>query len=129
MNCQNKKKFDISSIVFEPSVIQDSNNKEIFKLVGYYNQKRFACAMSIYSETPDKENSTDIYNHIATKKKSGGLSGGAIAAIVICSIVALAIVAAIIYCLTRRKSNGINNVFSIVLLSTKFLIINRRNKF
>ena len=113
MKCQNKEKFDISSVVFEPSVIQDSNNKEIFKLDSYYNQKRFACAMSVYSETPENEdsgNSTDFHNHIATKKSSGGLSGGAIAAIVICSVVALAIVAAIIFYLTRSKPNEINTI-------------------
>ena len=110
MNCQNKEKFDVSSIVFTPSVIQDSNNKEIFKLDGYYNQKRFACAMSVYSEIPEKGNSTDFHNHIATKKSSGGLSGGAIAAIAICSVVALAIIAAIIFYLTRRKPNEINSI-------------------
>ena len=112
MKCQNKEKFDISSVVFEPSVIQDSDNKEIFKLDGYYNQKRFACAMSVYSETPDKENSgnsTDFYNHIANKKTSGGLSGGAIAAIVICSVVALAIVAALKFYLSRSKQIELNN--------------------
>ena len=69
--------------------------------------------MSVYSETPDKENSgnsTDFHNHIATKKSSGGLSGGAIAAIAICSVVALAIIAAIIFYLTRRKPNEINSI-------------------
>ena len=110
MNCQNKEKFDISSIVFTPSVIQDSNNKEIFKLDGYYNQKRFACAMSVYSETPEKENSTDIYNHFPPRKKSSGLSGGAIVAIVICSMVALTIIAVMACFLIKRKSNQINSI-------------------
>ena len=110
MNCQNKEKFDISSIVFSPSVIQDFNNKEIFKLDDYYNQKRFACAMSVYSETPDKENSTSLSNNFAMKKKSGGLSGGAIAAIVICSIAALAAIAIVISLLNRKKPNETDNV-------------------
>ena len=71
MNCQNKEKFDISSIVFVPSIIQDFNNKEIFKLDGYYNQKRFTCAMSVYSETPYKENSnvsTAFYKKFQIKR-------------------------------------------------------------
>ena len=59
--------------------------------------------MSVYSETPDKENSTSFFNNFAMKKKSGGLSGGAIAAIVICPIVTLAIVAVIISLDKRSK--------------------------
>lgn len=97
MKCNNKEKFDVSSIIFESQVIQDSENKEIFKLNDYINQKRFACAMSVNSEIPEKENSTttSLFN-MPMKRKSGGLSGGAIAAIVICSIIALAIVGIII---------------------------------
>ena len=110
MKCHNKEKFDISSIIIESQVIQDSENKEILKINSFYNQKRFACAMSVYSEieTPEDNNSTTntpntpntptttntptTLNNIPMRKSSGGLSGGAIAAIVICSIVALAIV-------------------------------------
>ena len=66
--------------------------------------------MSVYSETPDKENSTAFYNNMPMRKNSGGLSGGAIAAIVICSIVALAIVAVIISLAKRSKPNEIDNV-------------------
>ena len=57
--------------------------------------------MSVYSETPDNQNSTDydVKNHLI-KNKSKGLSGGAIAAIVICSILVLAIVG-ILFALIR----------------------------
>ena len=110
MNCKNKQKLEVSSIIFAPSVIQDFNNKEIFKLDGYYNQKRFACAMSVYSETPDKENSNVFYNNMIMRRNSRGLSLGAIAAIVIFSIVALATVAVIISLVKRSKPNEIDNV-------------------
>ena len=116
MKCNNKEKFDVSPIILESQVIQDSENKEILKLNSYMNQKRFACAMSVNSEIPEKENgqngqngengengenstntdSTSSYFNIPMKKKSGGLSGGAIAAIVICSVIALAIVGVIV---------------------------------
>ena len=107
MNCHNKEKFDISSIIFEPSVIKDSQSKEIFKLENYYNQKRFACAMSVYSEIP-KKNTTDesestSFQNIPIKKSSSGLSGGAIAAIVICLTVILAIIAIIVSLIRSGK--------------------------
>ena len=66
--------------------------------------------MSVYSETPDKENSTSLSNNFAMKKKSGGLSGGVIAAIVICSIAALAAIAIVISLLNRKKPNETDNV-------------------
>jgi hypothetical protein len=104
MKCHNKEKFDISSIIIETQVIQDSENKEILKLNSFYNQKRFACTMSVYSEieTPEDNNSTittntptstetPTLNHFRMRKNTRGLSGGAIAAIVICSVAALAI--------------------------------------
>ena len=99
MKCNNKEKFDVSPIILESQVIQDSENKEILKLNSYMNQKRFACAMSVNSEIPENSTTTDTtssFFNIPMKKKSGGLSGGAIAAIVICSIIALAIVGIII---------------------------------
>ena len=117
MNCYNKEKFDISFIIFAPTIIQDFDNKVIFILDGYYNQKRFACAMSSYSEATNKENkeneennSTTINNNydnnkIIMRKKSNGLSGGGIAAIVICSVVVLALVAIIIIIYSVKGKN------------------------
>ena len=110
-NKNNKEKFDISSIIFAPTIIQDFDNKVIFILDEYYNQKRFACAMSSYSETPNKENDTTIINNnynsskIIMRKKSNGLTGGSIAAIVICSVVVLALVAIITIIFSVKGKN------------------------
>ena len=133
MKCNNKEKFDISSIIFEQQVIQDSENKEILKLNGYYNQKRFACAMSVYSEieTPENNNSTTTtentpttFSNLPMRKKSGGLSGGAIAAIVICSIVALAIVGIIIAMAKSGKFSSQNQQQSDYSLRTNSSVNN-----
>ena len=115
MNCHIKEKFDISSIIFEPCFIKNVDNNIIFLLNGYSNQKRFACSISVYSEITDPNStstntstntsnntstnsptSTSNINHVKMKKNSGGLSGGAIAAIVICSVAVLAITGVII---------------------------------
>lgn len=129
MNCHIKEKFDISSIVFEKYYIKDADNNVIFLLNSYSNQKRFACSMSVYSEitdpnststntstnTPDDTStnsptSTSNINHVKMKKNSGGLSGGAIAAIVICSIVVLAITGVIIYLVKSGKFSKTENI-------------------
>ena len=99
MKCNNKEKFDISSVVFEPQVIKNYDNQDIFKLGSYYYLKRFSCAMSYNSEIPDNDVVT-VYNE-PTKKKSHGLSGGIIALMVICFIVCIAII--IMIFLRNRK--------------------------
>ena len=95
MECKNKEKFDISPILFEQTVIQDSKGMEIFILRNYTNQKSFRCIINVNSESPIKVNN-ERYNAPIKKTNSNGLSKGAIAAIIICSIIGLAIVAAII---------------------------------
>ena len=95
MKCNNKEKFDKSSILFEQTVIQDSKGKEIFILSNYTNQKSFACEISVKSESPISNKNVN-YNRPIMKTGSSGLSGGAIAAIIICSIIALAIIAGIL---------------------------------
>ena len=95
MECNNKEKFDKSSILFEQTVIQDSKGKEIFILSNYTNQKSFGCGISVKSDSPISNKNT-AYNQPIMKTGSNGLSGGTIAAIIICSIIALAIIAGII---------------------------------
>lgn len=74
MKCNNKEKFDISSVIFEPQVIKNFDNKEIYKLASYYYQKRFSCAMSTNSESPDNDLNNDFrFNNMSMAKKSQGL--------------------------------------------------------
>ena len=125
MVCQNKEEFEASTIMFDTMIVKDSNNKEIFKLIEYTNKDKFACIISTNSSEPKPNNETNKtensetdrpsstndtdapetstikdddgpYNHPTQKKSEGGLSGGAIAAIVICCVIALAIVGALI---------------------------------
>ena len=117
MNCKNKEKFDASSIMFEPTVIQDSEKKKIFKIKEKSIENKFACIVSVDSEVPntnstvlddDDDDDNDDNNNIGVntpfkKKSDRGLSGGAIAAIVICSIVALSIVGILIALGLRKK--------------------------
>ena len=117
MDCHNKEKFDVSTIMFEQKLVKDSEGNYIFKLNNYINQKQFACDISVNSvplsskESGDVKNNTNEedkekdkdndskstrYNKFYKADNSGGLSGGAIAAIIICCIVVLAIIAAFI---------------------------------
>ena len=128
MDCHNKEKFDVSTIMFEQSLIKDSEGNYLFNLNNYTNQKQFACDISVNStvpssktdednnnnntnstvKNPDEDESTDKikkYNKGYFKTGSNGLSGGAIAAIIICSIVVLAIVGALIG-LSRKSSQA-----------------------
>jgi len=109
MKCQNKEKFDSSSIIFEPTVVQDSEGNHIFKLNNYYsNQKRFSCIISVNSVILNKEGEptdNNIYNSQYFKKGTSGLSGGKIAAIVICCVFVIAVVVAIIIYIRSKSAN------------------------
>ena len=95
MKCKNKEKFNISPILFEQTVIKDSKGIEIFILRNYTNQNSFRCKINVNSERPINVNN-ERYNQPIRKTGSNGLSRGGIAAIIICSIIALAIAAVII---------------------------------
>ena len=97
MECNNKEKFGKSSILFEQTVIKNSNGEEIFILSNYTNQKSFGCAISGKSET----STSKAYNRAIRKTNSSGLSGGAIAGIIIACIAIVAIVLGLIL-LTKK---------------------------
>jgi len=107
MTCENKDKFGISQIILDRSLIQDSEGNYIFIINTYTSVEQFSCDISLNSikteETPNPSSSTPsasssiIYRR--SKKSSGGLSGGAIAGIVVgcvVTIVAVGIVAALL---------------------------------
>ena len=123
MICQNSDKFDISQIMIEKSIIKDSEGNSIFKINSYNSAEQFSCDISLNSlkktepeknETIPKSNSEPISEPEANKTTNGnsfriwlrsgsGLSGGAIAAIVISLV--LAIVAVIIALIFLKKQN------------------------
>ena len=96
MECNNKEKFGKSSILFEQTIIKNSNGEEIFILSNYTNQKSFGCAISGKSETsstptPTPSSTSKGENRAIRKTDSSGLTGGAIAGIIIACIAAFAV--------------------------------------
>jgi len=114
MTCENKDKFDESQILIEKSVIKDQKGNDIFIVNSFTNLEVFGCDISYNSAiTPVEEDGIDtvIPSYVVSnntryiKKKNSGLSGGAIAGIVIACVVAVAAVTAIIIL-------GKNGIFS-----------------
>ena len=106
MSCHNKEKFSASPILFEQTSIKDSEGKELLILDSYTNQKSFACAISVNSVLP-KTKSTNTKNegYFYRTSKSNGLSGGAIAGLIIAIIAAIAIFAGVLfYCKKNTKA-------------------------
>ena len=111
--CQNKEKFDISQIIIDRSLIQDSEGNYIFIINSYSSPYQFSCDISLNSiKAPEEKNQilestsnnseysyeveTDRIVSGGSKKKKGGLSGGAIAGIVISCVVVVAVIGIII---------------------------------
>ena len=113
LNCENKEEFDVSEIMLSPKVVYDkSGNEALFKISNdFIALKPFACAIgNLTTSEPDSTISsliiisTDIINGTEpaseglkrfTKNSKSGLSGGAIAGIVVACVVAIAIVGAV----------------------------------
>jgi hypothetical protein len=125
MICQNSDKFDLSQIRIEKSIIKDSEGNGIFKINSYNSVEQFSCDISLNSlkitnpeknETIPKSDSEsepeqDSETSKTTKgnsfklwfKGGSGLTGGAIAAIIISLV--LVIIAVIIAFIFLRKGN------------------------
>ena len=113
MDCQSKEKFSISPIIFESTIIK-KDGKDIFLLSNYSTTDQFSCIISTASEearaptlpntlpstqTPTPVSSTTPgvgHNRYYSNNSSKGLTGGAIAGIIIACLAAVAIVAALI---------------------------------
>ena len=119
MDCQSKEKFSISPIIFESTIIK-KDGKDIFLLSNYSTTDQFSCIISTASEearaptlpntlpstqtptpvsttTPGEDEPKSVgHNRYYSNNSSKGLTGGAIAGIIIACLAAVAIVAALI---------------------------------
>ena len=114
LTCENKEKFDINQILLDRHVVQDYKGNEVFIVNNYQNPEQFACAISPNSVLPDE---TKTMRSSFYKFNNKGLSGGAIATIVICSVVAVAIIGITIALVRRgylssKKPNTIVHISS-----------------
>ena len=132
MTCNNKEKFYESEIYIERQLIQDGKGIPLFFINSYTSDEKYECDVSlltgsITNSTPSGGTETDTEgNSIVYHKKSGsGLSGGAIAGIVIAVVVAIAAISAVIVLAKKGVLGGkktvdtINNNTSVASLGIK----------
>ena len=93
MTCQNEENFYITQVFIERQAVQDSEGNEIFFIESFSNPEQFACDISVDIKSLGETNNTSTDKSIPRRfmftNKSSGLSGGAIAAIVICLVVVI----------------------------------------
>ena len=105
MNCENTESFEASEIILSPQTIYDqTGNKNLFKITNDFTApKQFACEISDNSlkiTTSPDGSSSNSYQRFR-KNSSSGLSGGAIAGIVIACVAVVAIIGTLIV-LTKK---------------------------
>ena len=103
LNCDNTESFDVSEIIISPqTVYNETDSTPLFKITNDSTApSQFACAISDDNYVPPKQNTTNDGGNKASqtaryRKNSSGLGGGAIAGIVIASVVVIGIVGALI---------------------------------
>ena len=123
MNCENTQTFSANELIISSQVIYDSDDKTpLFKIEDYTAPVQFGCAISDRSlkvafppnytdpngNTPEESDITPTSGGNARYFRSGsssGLSGGAIAGIVI-SIVAVAAIVGVVIALAKKGALG-----------------------
>ena len=103
LNCDNTESFDVSEIIISPqTVYNETDSTPLFKITNDSTApSQFACAISDDNYVPPKQNTTNDGGNKAIqttryRKNSSGLGGGAIAGIVIASVVVIGIIGALI---------------------------------
>ena len=110
IECNNKEEFTTSHIIFEPSIIKDSDGKPLFILNdNRTNFEPFACSISENSVLPpnstideNKGSTSTKYYKYDRNSESSGLNGGAITAIVLSIIAVIAITGGLIFYFKRN---------------------------
>ena len=110
MKCENTEEFTVSQVTVPTQVINDKLGNPLFRITNDYTAPtQFACAISENSTKiveADTKGSGRKYFHINSSK---GLSGGAIAAIVLCCVAAVAIIG-IVAVLVKKNAYGNHKV-------------------
>ncbi len=107
LNCDNTESFDVSEIIISPqTVYNESDSTPLFKITKDFTApSQFACEISDDNYVPPEQNTTNdggddggnkAIQTARYRKNSSGLGGGAIAGIVIASVVVIGIVGALI---------------------------------
>jgi hypothetical protein len=100
LNCDNTESFDVSEIIISPqTVYNETDSTPLFKITNDSTARsQFACAISDDNYVPPTTNDggNKASQTARYRKNSSGLGGGAIAGIVIASVVVIGIVGALI---------------------------------
>ena len=75
LKCENKEKFDVSTIGFETMSIKDDDGKLLFMLDSYTNPQQFACVISLNSEPVKNSTSGDDKKGDNSGNGEGGNNG------------------------------------------------------
>ena len=140
MNCKNKEKFPISTIMFDQIYIKDNDGNILFKLNNYINQKQFACEVCIL-EYNIQSSSTEPISSSSSSASSSSSSPSPLPQptpkpkssdsksilskfyIIIVIIVIIFIIALVIYCYHKNsgkkplKDDSISDVNSLKTIS------------
>ena len=132
MKCNNKEKFYESEIYIERQLIQDGKGIPLFFINAKTSEEKLECDVSPLtgsitnaSSSDDTETDTEGKSIVYHKKSGSGLSGGAIAGIVIAVVVAIAAISAVIVLAKKGVLGGkktvdtINNNTSVASLGIK----------
>ena len=126
MKCENGEKFDISQIIIDKSLIQDSGGNYIFTINSFSTADQFACDISLNSikidDDGDLENSSSTVDILSDsisvtdslyprrpRKTKEGLSRGAIAGIVIACVFVIAAVGIVIFLFNKGMIGSKSN--------------------